>query len=57
MNFLAPPDVRRDAYRALIEHAAAGRIEVEVERVPLADVADAWERVQRSAHRKLVLVP
>lgn len=57
MNFLVPADVRRDAYRALIEHAAAGRIDVEVERVPLADVADAWERVQRSAHRKLVLVP
>jgi NADPH2:quinone reductase len=57
MNFLAPADVRRDAYRTLVEHAAAGRIEVEVERVPLAEVADAWERVQRSAHRKLVLVP
>jgi len=57
MNFSVPADVRRDAYRALVEHAAAGRIEVEVERVPLRDVADAWERVQRSAHRKLVLVP
>lgn len=57
MNFSVPADVRRDAYRALVEHATAGRIEVEVERVPLRDVADAWERVQRSAHRKLVLVP
>jgi len=57
LNFLAPPDVRRDAYRTLVDHAAAGRIEVEVERVPLADVADAWERVQRSPHRKLVLAP
>jgi NADPH:quinone reductase-like Zn-dependent oxidoreductase len=57
MNFLVPADVRRDAYRALVEHAAAERIEVEVERVPLADVGEAWERVQRSAHRKLVLVP
>src|SRR5215213_8726598 len=57
MNFIVPADVRRDAYRALVEHAAAGRIEVEVERVPLTDVADAWERVQHSAHRKLVLVP
>lgn len=57
LNALVPADVRRDAYRTLVEHAAAGRIEVEVERVPLSDVADAWERVQRSAHRKLVLVP
>jgi NADPH:quinone reductase-like Zn-dependent oxidoreductase len=57
LNFLVPPDVRRNAYRALVEHAVAGRIEVEVERLPLAQVADAWERVQRGAHRKLVLVP
>ena len=57
LNFLVPSDVRRDAYRALVEHAVAGRIAVGVERMPLAQVADAWERVQRSAHRKLVLVP
>jgi NADPH2:quinone reductase len=57
INFRVPPDVRRDAYRTLVEHAVAGRLEVEVERLPLTEVADAWERVQRSAHRKLVLVP
>ena len=57
LNFLVPPDVRRAAYRALAEHAVAGRIAVEVERLPLARVGEAWERVQRSAHRKLVLVP
>ena len=38
-------------------HAAAGRIEVDVERMPLADVAQAWERQAAFAHRKLVLVP
>ena len=57
LNALVPAGVRRDAYRTLVEHAVAGRIEVEVERIPLGDVANAWERVQRSAHRKLVLVP
>lgn len=57
MNFLVPADVRRDAYRTLVEHATAGRLTVEVERVSLAGVEDAWERVQRSPHRKLVLVP
>ncbi|HZV74690.1 MAG TPA: zinc-binding alcohol dehydrogenase family protein [Conexibacter sp.] len=57
MNGFAPADVRRDAYRTLVDHAVAGQIAVDVERIPLADVADAWERVQRSAHRKLVLVP
>jgi NADPH:quinone reductase-like Zn-dependent oxidoreductase len=57
LNFLVPADVRRDAYRTLVEHAVAGRIDVAVERVPLQDVADAWARVQASARRKLVLVP
>jgi NADPH:quinone reductase-like Zn-dependent oxidoreductase len=57
LNFSVPTDVRREAYRTLVEHAVAGRIAVDVERIPLADVAEAWERVQGSAHRKLVLVP
>ena len=57
MNYLVPRDVLRNAYRALVEHAVAGRLAVEVERLPLAQVGEAWERVQRSAHRKLVLVP
>lgn len=57
LNFLVPRDVRRAAYLTLVEHAAAGRIAVEVERMALSQVADAWERVQRSAHRKLVLAP
>lgn len=57
INFRVPGDVRRDAYRTLVEHAVAGRLSIEVERMALGQVADAWERVQRSAHRKLVLVP
>jgi NADPH:quinone reductase-like Zn-dependent oxidoreductase len=57
VNFLVPGDVRRAAYATLAEHAAAGRIRVEVERIPLADVAQAWERQQAGPHRKLVLVP
>lgn len=57
INFRVPADVRRAAYLTLVEHAVAGRIAVDVERLPLAQVADAWERVQSSAHRKLVLVP
>jgi NADPH:quinone reductase-like Zn-dependent oxidoreductase len=57
LNVLVPAGVRRGAYRTLVAHAAAGRIAIEVERVALRDVADAWARVQGSAHRKLVLVP
>lgn len=56
-NFLAPDEVRRAAYRTMAEHAAAGRIAVDVERFALRDVAQAWERQRAGAHRKLVLVP
>lgn len=57
LNFLVPADVRRDAYVRLTEHALAGRIAVDVERVPLREVADAWARQQAGVHAKLVLVP
>ena len=46
-----------EAYAAMAAHAAAGRIQVDVERIPLRDVAQAWERQAAFAHRKLVLVP
>jgi NADPH:quinone reductase-like Zn-dependent oxidoreductase len=53
-----PPEVRREGYARLLRHAARGDIVVDVERVPLAQVATAWER-QRSATggAKQVLVP
>jgi len=51
------PDVRRASYEELAAHAAAGRIDLPVERIPLADVAAAWERQASSPNRKLVLVP
>jgi NADPH2:quinone reductase len=55
---LAPPDVRREAYLTLSEHAAAGRIQVDVERIPLRDVEAAWERQRKgTSGTKLVLVP
>jgi NADPH2:quinone reductase len=56
-NFLAPPDVKRAAYTRMVEHAAAGRLAVEVERIALADVADAWSRQASSPRQKLVIVP
>lgn len=57
MHFLTPRDVLRDAYRQLTAHAAAGRIDVDVDRIPLTDVAAAFARQQAGAHCKLVLVP
>lgn len=41
-NFGLSAEERARAYRELLEHAAAGRIEVEHERFPLDRVAGAW---------------
>jgi len=56
-NLGAPPDVTADAYRRMVEHAAAGRLTVDHETVPLERVAEAWERQAAFPRRKLVLVP
>lgn len=56
-NFAAPADVRASAYRRMVEHAAAGRLTVEHEALPLEQVADAWLRQQDFPRRKLVLRP
>jgi NADPH2:quinone reductase len=41
----------------MCDHAAAGRLTVDYEEVPLEQVADAWERQAGSPHVKLILVP
>ena len=56
-NFHAPRDERLDAYRQLADMATSGRISVELERVPLDDVALAWERQRTGAHCKQILIP
>jgi NADPH:quinone reductase-like Zn-dependent oxidoreductase len=56
-NFAAPPAVKREAYARMAEAAARGEIVVDVHRIPLGQVAEAWERLQAGSHRKLVLVP
>ncbi len=56
-NGITPPEVKHAAYRAMCDHAAAGRLTVEYEEVPLDDVAEAWERQAASPHVKLILVP
>lgn len=56
-NFLAPREVRERAYRELCEHAAAGRLRLEHEDLPLERVTEAWERQERFPRRKLVLRP
>ena len=56
-NFSAPRDVIREEYRRLVEHALAGEVRIDIERVPLDDVAAAWERQAAVPDAKLVVVP
>ena len=56
-NQRVPREVIADAYRRLLEHAAAGRVTVDYELLPLERVAEAWERQAASPGRKLVLEP
>jgi NADPH2:quinone reductase len=56
-SFLVPWEEQADAYRTLAEWAAAGKIKVAYEIVPLEQAAEAWVRQKSSPHRKLVLSP
>jgi NADPH:quinone reductase len=56
-NFILPKDVLDREYARLVEHATNGDIQVQIERLPLERVADAWEQQAASPHRKLVLTP
>ncbi len=56
-NFRVPHEDQAEAYATMTAHAAAGRLEVDVERIPLADVEQAWALQAGFPHRKLVLVP
>lgn len=56
-NFAVPPGELADHYRRLVGHALAGELRFDVERVPLADVTEAWRRQADGARTKLVVVP
>lgn len=56
-NAATPPEVKEAAFTAMCEHAAAGRLSVDYEEIPLDRVAEAWERQASSPHTKLILVP
>ncbi len=56
-NFAVPPDELAEHYRRLVGHAVAGEIRLDVERVPLDAVADAWRRQAEGPGTKLVVVP
>jgi NADPH:quinone reductase-like Zn-dependent oxidoreductase len=56
-NFGVPVEVRAEAYAEMARHAAAGDLRIDVEKIPLDKVEEAWERQKESPNRKLVLVP
>jgi NADPH:quinone reductase-like Zn-dependent oxidoreductase len=56
-NFAVPVEVKRAAYTRMAEHALAGELTVDLERVPLDEAPEAWERQRGGPHRKLVIVP
>jgi NADPH:quinone reductase-like Zn-dependent oxidoreductase len=56
-NFGVPRDVLEREYRRLVSEAIAGRIWLEIETVPLAEIAAAWDRQRAGPGVKLVVVP
>ena len=56
-NNRVPRQDQAEAYATMAAHAAAGRIQVDVRRMPLGEVARAWELQASFPHHKLVLEP
>lgn len=52
---IPPRQVLFDAMQLVMAHAAKGELRVDTERVPLADIEDAWRREQRGS--RLVIIP
>ncbi len=53
----APIAVQQAAYAALCLHAAAGRIHIDIETLPLGDIRQAWDRQLAGSRTRLVLTP
>ncbi|HEX2233047.1 MAG TPA: zinc-binding alcohol dehydrogenase family protein [Thermoleophilaceae bacterium] len=56
-NFAVPLHVRAEAYATMAAHAAAGKLRIDVEKIPLEEVEQAFARQKESPNHKLVLVP
>jgi NADPH:quinone reductase-like Zn-dependent oxidoreductase len=48
---------RAAAMAAVLEHAAAGRLEADREILPLRHIADGWARTGQAPHRRAVMTP
>ena len=56
-TFHAPHDVQAEAFTTMCEHAAEGRLMIDVEVFPLDRVGEAWQLQRASPGRKLALRP
>jgi NADPH2:quinone reductase len=56
-NFAVPPAELAEHYRRLVDHAIKGDIRLDVERVRLDSVTDAWRRQAEGVGTKIVVVP
>ena len=56
-NFAVPWDIKAKAFLTMAGHAAAGRLQVDYETLPLEQAPEAWRRQATSPGRKLILVP
>jgi NADPH:quinone reductase-like Zn-dependent oxidoreductase len=53
---LTPAEIAA-ALGAIFDHCAGGRMHIEFDQVPLANVADAWQRQRMGVDRRQVLIP
>jgi NADPH2:quinone reductase len=53
-NFAMTPETKRAGYLQLVDHVAAGRIEIDLETFPLDRIADAW--THQAGGRKAVVL-
>jgi NADPH:quinone reductase-like Zn-dependent oxidoreductase len=52
---IPPRNILTDALRQVMAQAAAGKLHVDTERVPLADIENAWQRDRQGP--RLVIIP
>jgi len=52
---IPPWDVLTEAFQQVMIHAASGKLSIETDRIPLAEIEDAWERNVQA--RRLVVIP
>jgi NADPH2:quinone reductase len=56
-NYAVPAHELAEHYQRLVQHAIAGEIKLDLERIPLDSVTRAWRRQAQGAGAKLVVLP